>query len=296
MKGIILAAGYGTPFLPISKSVPKEMLPLVDRPLIEIVVQEFLDSGIEEILMITSHRKKTMEDYFDRELELEWLFERENATEKLKTLMGASELADIYFLRQKELLGTGHAIYTARRFIDNEPFVVAYPDDIFLSTIPATKQLLQSFERTNKNILGAVKLTDPSDAKRFGLLDIETSNGINYVIDIAEKPMPGVFKGKYLSIGRYIFKPEIIPIFGTLLQRPRPGDVVFQTDAIKVLSKGEVVAQLIDGERLFERTPKEYYESFTRYPQMREEFREEYFEYIKSIVKLAKEGRLSAFR
>ena len=296
MKGIILAAGYGTPFLPISKAVPKEMLPLVDRPLIEIVVQEFLDSGIEEILMITSHRKKTMEDYFDRELELEWLFERENATQKLKTLMRASELADIYFLRQKELLGSGHAIYIARRFIDQEPFVVAYPDDIFLSTVPATKQLLQTFEKTHKHVLGAVKLTDPSDAERFGLLDIENSNGINYVVDIAEKPMPGTFKGEYLSIGRYVFNPDIIPIFGNLLQRPRPGDVVFQTDAIKVLRKGEVVAHLIDGERLDVSTPKEYIESFTRYALTREEFRKEYFEYIKSIVKLAKEGTLQAFR
>jgi UTP--glucose-1-phosphate uridylyltransferase len=294
MKGLILAAGYGTPFLPISKAVPKEMLPLVDRPLIDIIVQEFLDSGISEILMITSRRKKTMEDYFDRELEMEWEFEKEGAAQKLKTLMRVSELADIHFLRQKELLGSGHAIYLARRFLGHDPFVVAYPGDIFLSNTPATKQLLEIFDLTGKHVLGATPIIDPESIQRFGCLDLEVVDGINYVINIAEKPMPGTFKGQFISVGRYIFKPDIIPIFRRLLQRPRPGDVIFQTDAIKVLHKGEVVAKIIEGERLDVSTPMEYIKSFTKYALSRDEFKHEYAAYLKILIQLAREGKLTS--
>ena len=287
MKGIILAAGYGTPFLPITKCVPKEMLPLIDRPIIDIIVQEFLDSGIQEILMITSRRKKTMEDYFDRELEMEWLFGKENEVAKLKTLMRASELADIHFLRQKELYGSGHAIYLARRFIAGETFAVAYPGDLFLSKKPAIKQLLDTFEQTGKHVLGAAPLVDSESSQRYSVLHLENVKGIDYVDDIAEKPLPGSFEGKHILAGRFIFKPDIIPVFRRLLQRPKPGDLVFQTDAIKVLGKREVVATRIEGDRLDISTPFDYVKSVTKYALWRDESGE-YRRYLNDLVKKAK--------
>lgn len=128
MKGLIIAAGYGTRFLPVTKTVPKEMLPLINKPSIDFIVEEFIASGIREILIITSRRKKVMDDYFDREIELESVFEREGKTDKLEAVKPHE--AEIFFKRQTEMKGTGHALLQAKAFIGDNPFVVAYPDDL----------------------------------------------------------------------------------------------------------------------------------------------------------------------
>ncbi|MFW9917487.1 MAG: sugar phosphate nucleotidyltransferase, partial [Candidatus Thorarchaeota archaeon] len=126
MKGVIIAAGYGTRFLPSTKTIPKEMLPIIDIPTIEFTVREFVDSGISEILIVSSRRKKAIEDYFDREMELEAVFEKKQATEKLMKLRASEKLANFHFVRQKEMKGTAHAILLAKSFVGDEPFVVAY--------------------------------------------------------------------------------------------------------------------------------------------------------------------------
>ena len=166
MKGVILAAGYGTRFLPVTKTIPKEMLPLMNKPSIAFIVEEFLRSGIYEILLITSRRKKVMEDYLDREMELEYVFDKEGAAEKLQKI--APYKAKVYFVRQQEMLGTGHALLQAKSLLKEEPFVVAYPDDLHFGDPPLTKQLIDSYHETGCSVLAT--LYDPPEINRYGVL------------------------------------------------------------------------------------------------------------------------------
>ena len=142
MKGIIVAAGYGTRFLPVTKTIPKEMLPLLTKPSISFIVEEFVASGIREILIISSRRKKALEDYFDREMELEGVFQAESAKEKLEAITPLG--ANFYFVRQQEMKGTGHALLLAKTFVGEDPCVVAYPDDLVLGPKPLAAQLIET--------------------------------------------------------------------------------------------------------------------------------------------------------
>ena len=235
MKGIIVAAGYGTRFLTITKSVPKEMLPLVDRPAIEFIINEFLDSGIEDIAIISSRRKKFMEDYFDRDLELENVFQKEGAFEKHQKLMRASELADVHFIRQKQMKGTAHAIYLSHAFIGTSPFVVAYPDDLFLCNIPLSKQLITLFEKTDKNVLSALEIPR-TEVSRYGIIDPEiTPDGIIYVKGMVENPSIEKAPSNLMSAGRYLFKPEKLVIFKEQLNTDNNGEL-FQTVGFDILA------------------------------------------------------------
>ncbi|MQY76701.1 MAG: NTP transferase domain-containing protein [Spirochaeta sp.] len=168
MKGVILAAGYGTRFLPVTKTIPKEMLPLIMKPAIDFIIEEFLASGIEDILVITSRRKKALEDYLDREMELEYIFEKEKARNKLKNISPPE--ARFYFIRQQEMLGTGHALMLARPFIGNEPFIVAYPDDLLLGRKPLAVQLIETYEQTGCTVLATIY--DPPNIERYGTIAI----------------------------------------------------------------------------------------------------------------------------
>ena len=162
MKGVIVTAGYGTRFLPVTKTIPKEMLPLVTRPSIDFIVEEFVASGITEILFITSRRKKSLEDYFDHERELEAVFEAAGDTKKLQAI--APPRATCYFVRQPEMRGTGHALLLARSFVGTEPFVVAYPDDLHLGSPPLARQLIDAWEKTGCTVLAT--LHEPPDINR----------------------------------------------------------------------------------------------------------------------------------
>ncbi|MCL2293516.1 MAG: sugar phosphate nucleotidyltransferase, partial [Spirochaetes bacterium] len=185
MKGVIIAAGYGTRFLPVTKTIPKEMLPLINRPAIEFIVDEFIKSGIREILIITSRRKKAMDDYFDAEAELEALFKSENNLKKLDAIK--PQEANIFFKRQTEMLGTGHAIMQAEAFVGNEPFVVAYPDDLHFGKTPLAKQLVKKHNETGCCVMSS--LHNPPQLERYGVLAL-AEDGI-HVTDIVEKPAPG---------------------------------------------------------------------------------------------------------
>ncbi|MCH7878081.1 MAG: NTP transferase domain-containing protein [candidate division Zixibacteria bacterium] len=149
MKGVILAAGYGTRFLPATKTIPKEMFPLIDTPAIDLIVREIVDSGIEDILIVTSRRKKPLEDYFDREVELETTFREEGAAAKLASIQPAA--ANIFFLRQQQMAGTGDALLRVEPFVGDAPFVVAYPDDILLNGPSLAGQLIELYHQTGQN-------------------------------------------------------------------------------------------------------------------------------------------------
>src|SRR5258706_2981799 len=201
MKGVIVAAGYGTRFLPVTKTIPKEMLPLITRPAIDFVVDELLASGITEILFITSRRKKALEDYFDREAELEAVFRAAGDNAKLEKI--APRKASFFFVRQPVMGGTGDALLLARDFVGKEPFVAAYPDDLHFGAVPLARQLLQAWEKTGCSVLAT--LHDPPDINRYGVISV-ADDGL-HVTGIVEKPARGKEPSREASIARFVYAP-----------------------------------------------------------------------------------------
>jgi len=259
MKGVIVTAGYGTRFLPVTKTIPKEMLPLVTRPSIDFIVEEFVSSGITEILFITSRRKKALEDYFDRERELEAAFEAAGDRKKLALI--APTPASCYFVRQPEMRGTGHALLLARAFVGNEPFVVAYPDDLHFGAPPLSRQLIQAWEKTGCTVLAT--LHDPPDVNRYGLISI-AEDGL-HVTDIVEKPPKGKEPSREASIGRFLYTPDFMAELEAEWKRHGAGEF-FHTPAVLALArKGRVVYHRVQGERLDTGEPAGYLEAIVRY-------------------------------
>ena len=248
-KAIIPAAGLGTRVLPASKAVPKEMLNIVDKPAIQYIVEEAFASGIEEVLVITSRNKETIEDHFDHAFELEAkLAEDENKKEILNDVLACSNMGNIYFLRQKETKGLGHAVLCAKNFIGNEPFAVLYGDDVIISETPATKQLCEAYEKYQKCIVG-VKTVPSENITKYCSLKTKKLEGNCYrCTDMIEKPKPNEILGNHSILGRVVLPPEI---FGILEKTPAGACNELQlTDAIKVLAQSEsVVAVEYEGKR-----------------------------------------------
>ena len=230
MKGVILAAGYGSRFLPVTKTIPKEMLPLINKPSIDFIIEEFLESGIKEILVVTSRRKKVLEDYLDREIELEYTFKMQGAHRKLEKIPPPE--AHFFFVRQKEMLGTGHALLLTRPFVDREPFIVAYPDDIHIGEKPLAGQLMETYQKTGCNVLATIY--DPENIERYGTLAI-AEDGL-HVTDIVEKAPKGKEPSKEASIGRYLYTPEIFPLLEKGSKRHGEGEY-YHTDSLRTLAK-----------------------------------------------------------
>jgi len=259
MKGVIVTAGYGTRFLPVTKTIPKEMLPLVTRPSIEFIVDEFVASGITEILFITSRRKKALEDYFDHEREMEAAFEAAGDAKKLKAI--APPAATCYFVRQPEMRGTGHALLLARSFVGSEPFVVAYPDDLHFGSPPLARQLVETWEKTGCTVLAT--LHEPPDINRYGVIAI-ADDGL-HVTDIVEKPPRGKEPSREASIGRFLYTPDFLEQLESEWKRHGSGEF-FHTPAVRALArKGRVVYHRVRGERLDTGEPAGYLEAIIRY-------------------------------
>lgn len=263
MKGVILAAGYGTRFLPWTKTMPKEMIPLVDRPSIDFIVEEFVASGVDEILVVTSRRKKALEDWFDREVELETVLDRP-ADERRRRLIEPAR-ARVFFVRQPEMRGTGDAILLARPFVGDEPFVVAYPDDIHVGDVPLARQLVETWERTGCSVLST--LHDPPDLNRYGVIAI-APDGL-HVTDIVEKPPRGAEPSREASIGRFLYAPGFMEELAAQRARHGSGEF-FHTPAVKALAKrGMVVYRRVEGERLDTGEPAGYLEALLRLAESR---------------------------
>ena len=272
MKGVIVAAGYGTRFLPVTKTVPKEMLPLIDTPSIEFIAQEFIDSGITSILIITSRRKRALEDYFDREVELESVFEREGASAKLQKIRPPA--AAITFVRQTEMRGTGHALLAAKDFAAGEPVVVAYPDDLHFGEPPLAAQLIERWRETGASVLAT--LHDPPELHRYGVLDLD-ADGL-HVRDIVEKPEPGTEPSREASIGRYLYTPEFFDYlesgWESHLAAGEAGEY-YHVGALKALmGDGQVVFSRVRGERIDTGAPAGYLRAIMRYAGATPEYRE----------------------
>jgi UTP--glucose-1-phosphate uridylyltransferase len=234
-KAVFPAAGLGTRFLPATKSSPKEMLPLVDKPLIQYVVEEAVASGIESIVIVTGRGKTTIEDHFDVSFELERLLEERGKTDLLKQMRTISEMARISYVRQREALGLGHAVLQAKDSVDNEPFAVLLSDDIIDSATPALQQLLDVYEKYDAPVV-AVFEVEGEAISRFGVVDGEAVEPCVYRIkDMVEKPKLVDAPSNLAIIGRYVLTPDIF----AELEQTQPGAIgeIQITDAMRSLLK-----------------------------------------------------------
>lgn len=208
-KAIIPAAGLGTRFLPATKAMPKEMLPIVDKPTIQYIVEEAIASGIEDIIIVTGKGKRAIEDHFDVAPELEQNLTEKGKLELLEKVQYSSNIADIHYIRQKEPKGLGHAVWCARNFIGDEPFAVLLGDDIVQSEIPCLKQLINIYEETRSSVIG-VQHVPNEETHRYGIIDPATQDGRRYQVqNFVEKPAKGTAPSNLAIMGRYILTPEI---------------------------------------------------------------------------------------
>lgn len=215
-KAVIPAAGLGTRFLPATKAQPKEMLPIVDKPAIQYIVEEAVRSGIESIIIVTGRNKKSIEDHFDKSVELENALEEKGKYDLLQEVQAISDMASIHYIRQKEPLGLGHAILCARQFIGDEPFAVLLGDDIMVSDPPALKQMTSVFEQTGRQIIG-VKPVAYEEVNKYGIIDYKGKRDAAYEVKgLIEKPSLDTAPSNMAIMGRYILKPSIFPVLEKL--------------------------------------------------------------------------------
>ncbi|HBQ76634.1 MAG TPA: UTP--glucose-1-phosphate uridylyltransferase [Exiguobacterium sp.] len=247
-KAIIPAAGLGTRFLPATKAMPKEMLPILDKPTIQYIVEEAAKAGIEDIIIVTGKHKRAIEDHFDNQKELEITLENSGKTELLEKVQFSTNLANIFYVRQKEQKGLGHAILTAKQFIGNEPFAVLLGDDIVESDDPAIKQLMDVYEQTEKSVIG-VQEVRPEDTHRYGIIDPVSQNGRLYdVKKFVEKPALGTAPSNLAIMGRYVLTPDIFDYLAN--QGEGAGGEIQLTDAIERLNAdSQVYAYDFEGNR-----------------------------------------------
>ncbi|MEF7610500.1 UTP--glucose-1-phosphate uridylyltransferase GalU [Enterococcus casseliflavus] len=247
-KAVIPAAGLGTRFLPATKAMAKEMLPIVDKPTIQFIVEEALQSGIEDILIVTGKAKRPIEDHFDANLELEMNLKEKGKTELLKLVEETTDV-NLHFIRQSHPKGLGHAVLQARAFVGNEPFVVMLGDDLMEDQVPLTKQLIDNYEKTHASTI-AVMDVPHEDTSKYGIIDpgMEVEKGLFNVKNFVEKPAPENAPSDLAIIGRYLLTPEIFDILAN--QEPGAGGEIQLTDAIDTLNKTQrVFAHQFNGKR-----------------------------------------------
>ncbi|MBG9979918.1 UTP--glucose-1-phosphate uridylyltransferase GalU [Facklamia sp. DSM 111018] len=234
-KAVIPAAGLGTRFLPATKAMPKEMLPIVNKPTIQFIVEEAINSGIEDILIVTGRSKRPIENHFDANEELEAALEAKGKEELLATVKDLNKI-NLFFTRQSYPKGLGHAVLQAKNFVGNEPFVVMLGDDLMVDQIPLTKQLMNNYEQTHASTL-AVMPVPKEETSKYGVIDPERefSEGVYNVRRFVEKPQPEVAPSNLAIIGRYLLTPEIFSLLET--QEPGAGNEIQLTDAIDRLNQ-----------------------------------------------------------
>lgn len=238
-KAIIPAAGLGTRFLPATKAQPKEMLPIVDKPTIQYIIEEAVAAGIEDIIIVTGRNKRSIEDHFDRNIELEMTLEGKGNKELLDIVHDATNLANIHYIRQKEPKGLGHAILVAKNFIGNEPFAVLLGDDVVVSKEPCIGQLINAYDEYKTTILG-VQTVPKEDVCKYGIADAKViEDRVSKVKGLVEKPKVEEAPSELAILGRYIITPRIFHYLET--QKPGAGGEIQLTDALMALAKEEAM-------------------------------------------------------
>lgn len=282
-KAVIPAAGLGTRFLPATKAQPKEMLPIIDMPTIQYVVQEAVDSGIEDILIITGKGKRSIEDHFDRNYELETRLEEKEDETLLLEMRRLSDMADIHFVRQKELNGLGDAIYYARHHVGNEPFAVLLGDTIMDSVIPVTQQLIDTYDQYRGTVIAVEEV--PSDkVNRYGIVGGSTlSDSIMELNTLVEKPALDAAPSNLAIAGRYILTPDI---FAAIEQTPKGKNNEIQlTDAMLLLLKREnIYSHRIEGKRHDIGNKLDFLKTTVEFALKRKEFSAPFLKFLQEIV------------
>lgn len=283
-KAIIPAAGLGTRFLPATKAQPKEMLPIVDKPTIQYIVEEAVASGIEDIIIVTGRTKKAIEDHFDKSVELEMELEKKNNKELLEIAKEVSNIANLYYIRQKEPKGLGHAVLTAKTFIGNEPFAVLLGDDVIDSETPALKQMMDMYDRYESTILG-VQTVDRKDVNKYGIIDgKQLDHRVYQVRDMVEKPSIDHAPSNVAVLGRYIIEPEIFEYLEK--QEVGAGGEIQLTDALKKLAQvQDVYAYDFEGRRYDVGNKMGFLQATVEFALKRPELKDDFIAYLKEIVK-----------
>lgn len=286
-KAIIPAAGLGVRFLPATKALPKEMLPIVDKPTIQYIIEEAIESGIDDILIITGRNKRAIEDHFDKSLELEVQLKEKSKIKLLELVQDISHLADLYYIRQKEPLGLGHAIYCARQFIGDEPFAVLLGDDIVRSWVPCLKQLMDLYEKVQSSVIAVMEVAE-EDVNKYGILDASRENpGVYRINDLVEKPPAEKAPSRLAVMGRYIIEPRILSILAET--PPGAGGEIQLTDALRVLCREQPMYGLaFDGKRYDVGDKLGYLQATVEFALARQDLSAGFREYLKAICKTLK--------
>lgn len=282
-KAIIPAAGLGTRFLPATKAMPKEMLPIVDKPTIQYIIEEAIESGIEDIIIVTGKGKRAIEDHFDYAPELEQNLLEKGKMELLEKVRQSSNV-DIHYIRQKEPKGLGHAVWCARNFIGNEPFAVLLGDDIVQAETPGLRQLINQYEETLSSVIG-VQTVGENETHRYGIVDPSGSQGRRYQVEnFVEKPAPGTAPSNLAIMGRYVFTPEI---FNFLEQQEiGAGGEIQLTDAIQKLNTIQrVFAYDFEGKRYDVGEKLGFIETTLEFAIQHEDLREDILRFMDQLLK-----------
>ncbi|MCB2294134.1 UTP--glucose-1-phosphate uridylyltransferase GalU [Clostridium algoriphilum] len=281
-KAIIPAAGLGTRFLPATKAQPKEMLPIVDKPTIQYIIEEAVASGIEEILIITGRNKRAIEDHFDKSIELEYQLQKNGKDDVLKMVQDISNLANIYYIRQKEPKGLGHAISCAKTFVGNEPFAVMLGDDVVDSEVPCLKQLIDCYEDYNTSILGVQKVP-LSEVCKYGIVDGSSIKDRVYKVkDVVEKPKVSEAPSNIAILGRYIITPRIFDILENT--KPGKGGEIQLTDALKTLiAEEDMYAYNFEGRRYDVGDKEGFLEANVEYALKNNDLKKAFMKYLLTI-------------
>ncbi|WP_449240394.1 UTP--glucose-1-phosphate uridylyltransferase GalU [Desulfoscipio gibsoniae] len=282
-KAVIPAAGLGVRFLPATKALPKEMIPIVDKPTIQYIIEEAVKSGIEDILIITGRDKKAIEDHFDKSTGLENHLRSKGKQDLLKIVEETGSLAEIHYVRQKEPRGLGHAVHCARRFVGDEPFAVLLGDDIVHSEVPCLKQLMELYDEVQASVIG-VKEVALSDVSKYGVLDAEpVKENIYRVRSLVEKPAPEEAPSRLAIMGRYIIEPGIFDILART--RPGAGGEIQLTDALKELAvRGAMYGLIFDGKRYDVGDKLGYLKAMVEFALKRPDLAEEFRGYLEDVV------------
>lgn len=283
-KAIIPAAGLGTRFLPATKAMPKEMLPIVDKPTIQYIIEEAVASGIEDIIIVTGKGKRAIEDHFDSSFELEYNLAEKHKWKLLDEVRRPSEMADIHYIRQKEPKGLGHAIWCARKFIGDEPFAVLLGDDIVESKVPCLQQMIHIFDRYQQPVVG-VKQVPWNEVHRYGIVEgRQVENGLVQATRLIEKPARDEAKSNLAIMGRYILTPEIFEMLGE--QSVGVGGEIQLTDALfRLGEENPILAYEFEGDRHDVGEKLGFIETTIHYALQHDEIKDDVLAYMKQVIK-----------
>lgn len=287
-KAIIPAAGLGTRFLPATKAQPKEMLPIIDTPAIQYIVEEAIKSGIESIIIVTGKHKRSIEDHFDKSFELERYLEERGKIEQLKVVQRISNMVDIHYIRQKEPLGLGHAILCAEHFVENEPFAVLLGDDILVSSPPCLRRMIDVYEQSQTPVI-ALQQVPEDEVDRYGIISpagMNTfdclSNRLWQIQGLVEKPRRDQAPSNLAVIGRYIMEPSIFPLLEKAV--PGKGGEIQLTDALNAISRTQPILGLeFEGKRYDVGDKMGYIQATIEFALKRKDLKDDVMMYLQSL-------------